>query len=124
MIGPAKLKPDPFTVRAIVDGLLNLGDAPGACSVVQDFFNQHSILPPYTTHIKILEFCLGRDMIYEAKRHVYFIQQLWYWQPNEHHSKRFKRLLQATQENTQLKKPALQLLFSYFGETLHDSDFL
>ena len=121
----AGLKPDAFTVQYVVDGLLNLGDAPAAVTVVQDFFNQHSILPPYTTHIKILEFCLARDMIYEAKRYLYFIQQLWHWQPNEkYHDPAFIQLMRATQRNTQLQQPALQQLFQYFGETLHDTDFL
>jgi len=118
------LQPDAFTVRTIVDGLLNLGDAQAAITVVQDFFNQHCVLPPYTTHVKILEFCLGRDMLYEAKRHVYFIQQLWHWQPNEYHSEGFIRLMRATQRNTQMQKPALQQLFAYFGEELGGEDFL
>mmetsp|Transcript_23104 Transcript_23104/g.43998 ORF Transcript_23104/g.43998 Transcript_23104/m.43998 type:complete len:604 (+) Transcript_23104:611-2422(+) len=120
----AGLKPDAFTVRAIVDGLLNVGDVQGAVTVVQDFFNQHSILPPYTTHSKILELCLGRDLIYEAKRYVYFIQQLWRWEPNQYHEESFVKLMKATQRNTQLQKPALQKLFAYFGEELTDDDFL
>jgi pentatricopeptide repeat protein len=125
MLNEDNLEPDAFTVRAIVDGLLNLADAPAAVTVVQDFFNQHSVLPPYTTHCKILEFCLARGMIYEAKRYVYFIQQLWYWKPVEnYHSKAFIQLMRATQHNTQLQKPALQKMFAYFGETLDDRDFL
>lgn len=120
----AGLEPDAFTVRAVVDGLLNLGDAPAAVTVVQDFFNQHSVLPPYTTHVKILEFCLARDMIFEAKRYLYFLQQLWHWQPNEYHSESFIKLMRATQRNTQLQRPALEQLFRYFGEPLDDSDFL
>jgi pentatricopeptide repeat protein len=125
MLNEDNLVPDAFTVRAIVDGLLNLADAPAAVTVVQDFFNQHSVLPPYTTHCKILEFCLARGMIYEAKRYVYFIQQLWHWKPVEnYHSKEFIQLMRATQHNTQLQKPALQKLFAYFGETLDDRDFL
>ena len=125
MLNEDNLEPDAFTVRAIVDGLLNLADAPAAVTVVQDFFNQHSVLPPYTTHCKILEFCLARGMIYEAKRYVYFIQQLWHWKPVEnYHSKKFIQLMSATQHNTQLQKPALQKLFAYFGETLDDRDFL
>jgi pentatricopeptide repeat protein len=125
MLNEDGLEPDAFTVRAIVDGLLNLADAPAAITVVQDFFNQHSVLPPYTTHCKILEFCLARGMIYEAKRYVYFIQQLWYWKPVESfHSPKFMQMMRATQHNTQLQKPALQNLFAYFGETLDDSDFL
>jgi len=118
------LQPDAFTVRAIVDGLLNLGDAPAAITVVQDFFNQHSILPPYTTHLKVIEVCLARGMVHEAKRHVYFLQQLWHWEPNEYHTDSFIKLMRATQRNTQLQQPALRKLFSYFGETLNDSDFL
>lgn len=118
------LKPDAFTVRAIVDGLLNLSDAPAAITVVQDFFNQHSILPLYTTHLKIIEVCLARGMVHEAKRHVYFLQQLWHWEPNEYHSKSFVKLMRATQRNTQLQKPALQQLFAYFGEALVDEDFM
>jgi pentatricopeptide repeat protein len=125
MLNEDNLIPDAFTVRAIVDGLLNLADAPAAVTVVQDFFNQHSVLPPYTTHCKVLEFCLARGMIYEAKRYVYFLQQLWYWKPVEnYHSKQFIQLMRATQHNTQLQKPALQKMFAYFGETLDDSDFL
>jgi pentatricopeptide repeat protein len=125
MLNEDNLVPDAFTVRAIVDGLLNLADAPAAVTVVQDFFNQHCVLPPYTTHCKILEFCLARGMIYEAKRYVYFIQQLWHWKPVEnYHSKQFIQLMRATQHNTQLQKPALQKLFAYFGEKLDDTDFL
>ncbi|GKY99621.1 hypothetical protein MPSEU_000916200 [Mayamaea pseudoterrestris] len=120
----AQLQPDAWTVRAIVDGLLNLGDVSAAATVVQDLFNQHSVLPPYTTHMKILELCLGRSMVYEAKRHVYFLQQLWHWEPNEYHDEAFVKLMRATQRNTQLQKPALQQLFRYFGAELLDSDFL
>lgn len=120
----AGLEPDAFTARAIVDGLLNLGDTPAAVTVVQDFFNQHSILPPYTTHIKILEFCLARDLIYEAKRYLYFLQQMWHWEPNAYHTESFVRMMRAAQKNTQLQRPALEKLFAYFGETLEDSDFL
>lgn len=125
MVNETGLEPDAYTVRAIVDGLLNLADAPAAVTVVQDFFNQHSVLPPYTTHCKILEFCLARGMIYEAKRHVYFIQQLWHWKPVEkYHTPQFIQLMRATQRNTQLQKPALEKLFAYFGESLDESDFL
>jgi pentatricopeptide repeat protein len=118
------IQPDAYTVRAIVDGLLNMGDTPGAVTVVQDFFNQHSILPPYTTHTKILEFCLARDMVYEAKRYIYFLQQLWRWKPSSYDDEDFVKLMEATQKNTQLQKPALQKLFAYFGEELTDADFL
>jgi hypothetical protein len=111
------------TVEAIVGGLLNLGDVASAITVVQDCFNQYSVLPPYTTHLKILEFALGRGLIYEAKRHVYFIQQLWKWESNEYHSKEFIKLVTLTQKNPKLSKEAVQKLFAYFGERLDDSDF-
>jgi pentatricopeptide repeat protein len=120
----AGIKPDAYTVRAIVDGLLNVGDVQGAITVVQDFFNQHSVLPHYTTHTKILELCLGQNLIYEAKRYVYFIQQLWRWEPNQYHDEKFIKLMRATQRNTQLQKPALKKLFAYFGEELSEADFL
>lgn len=117
------LEPDPFTVRALVDGLLNLGDMQSAVTVVQDIFNQHLVLPPYTTHLKILELCLASDMIFEAKRHVYFIQQLWKWEANQYHPEKVVKLIEATKRNTQLQKPALQRLFNYFGEDLPEADF-
>jgi pentatricopeptide repeat protein len=127
MINESGLEPDPFTVRAIVDGLLNLADVPAAVTVVQDFFNQHSVLPPFNTHCKILEVALGRGMIYEAKRYVYFIQQLWHWKPVPNYvgyTPQFLQLVRATQRHEQLQRPALEKLFAYFGETLDDSDFL
>ena len=115
---------DPFVVRAIVNGLLNVGDASAAVTVVQDFFNQHNVLPPYYVHTRILEVCLARDLVYEAKRHLYFLQQLWHWQPNEYHDTKFVKLMRATQNNTQLQKPALQKIFAYFGVRLQESDFI
>jgi pentatricopeptide repeat protein len=127
MINETGLEPDPFTVRAIVDGLLNLADVPAAVTVVQDFFNQHSVLPPFNTHCKILEVALGRGMIFEAKRYVYFIQQLWHWKPVPNYAgytPQFLQLMRATQRHEQLQRPALEKLFAYFGETLDDSDFL
>jgi hypothetical protein len=121
----AGLTPNANTVQAIVDGLLNVGDSPAAVTVVQDFFNQHCVLPPYTTLCKILEFCLSLGMVYEAKRFVYFIQQLWHWEPVEgYHTPEVVAFMRATQSNTQLQKPALQKMFAYFGEKLEDNDFL
>lgn len=117
------IKPTKETIGAIVNGLLNLGDVSTAITVVQDCFNQHSTLPPYTTHLKILEFALGRGLIFEAKRHVYFIQQLWKWEKNDYHSDEFCKLMELTQKNPKLSKMALQKLFAYFGENLEDSEF-
>jgi pentatricopeptide repeat protein len=118
-----EIEPTKETIEAIVNGLLNLGDVATAITVVQDYFNQHSILPPYTTHLKILEFALGRGFVFEAKRHVYFIQQLWKWKSNDYHSKDFSRVMELTKNNPKLSEEALKKLFAYFGETLDDSDF-
>ena len=118
------IPPSKETVEAIVDGLLNLGDVGSAITLVQDCFNQHSILPPYTTHLKILEFALGRSLVYEAKRHVYFIQQIWKWERNDYHSEEFSKLMTLVQKNPKLSKEALIKLFAYFGETLDESDFI
>lgn len=85
-------------------------------------FNQHKVLPPYTTHLKIIEFALGSDLIYEAKRQVYFIQQLWKWTPSSE-SYKFKKIMFATQRNPKLSKRSLQNLFAYFGEELMEEDF-
>lgn len=117
------ISPTAETVEAIVQGLLNLGDVATAITVVQDCFNQYSVLPPYTTHLKILEMALGRGLVYEAKRHIYVIQQLWKWQRNDYHSENFCRLMELTKKNPKLSKEALQRLFAYFGEELDDSDF-
>lgn len=117
------LHPSKVTIQAVVDGLLNLGDVVSAVSFCQDSFNQYSVLPPYTTHLKILEFSLARGLVYEAKRHVFFLQQLWKWQPNKYHSEEFCRVMELTQKNPQFSKEALQDLFEYFGERLDDSEF-
>ncbi|GAX28009.1 hypothetical protein FisN_16Lh288 [Fistulifera solaris] len=118
------LQPDAFTVRAVVDGLLNVGDVSGAVSAVGDFFHQHTILPPYTTHLKILEFALSQELVFEAKRYVYFLQSLWGWQPNSYHTEEQIKLVKATQDNDQLKRAALEHLFEYFDVPLTDDDFL
>jgi len=114
---------DKYTVQAIADGLLNVGDISGASTIVQDVFNQHDTLPPYTTHLKIIEFALSNGLIYEAKRHVYFIQQLWKWQPSTHHDKAFCKIMETTQHNPKLSKAALKQLFKHFREELCDEDF-
>lgn len=118
------IEPSYYTVQCVVDGLLNLGDVAGAVTVVQDFFNQHSVLPPVETQLKILEFALARDMPYEAKRHVYFIQQLWKWQPHyKYESKEYIYFMKTYQRDPRISREALQNLFDYFGEVLDDSDF-
>eukprot|EP00536_Pseudo-nitzschia_multiseries_P008800 jgi/Psemu1/66688/estExt_Genemark1.C_2310007 len=117
------LTPTKDTIEASIDSLLNLGDVGNAITLCQDCFNQYSVLPPYTTHLKILEITLGRGLIFEAKRHVSFIQQLWKWEQNKYHSEGFARMLHATQKNPNLSKEALQKMFAYFGYTLDESDF-
>jgi len=124
MLAQDGVEPSLYTVRHIVDGLLNLGDVAGAITIIQDFFNQHHILPPVTTQLKVLEFALGMDMIYEAKRHTYFIQQLWKWEPHyKYETEEFIYYMKTYQRDERLSKEALQHLFAYFGETLDESDF-
>lgn len=77
----------------------------------------------YNTHLKIIEFALANGLIFEAKRHVYFVQQLWKWQPSQHHSKSFCSVMEATKRNPKLNKSALQKLFQYYGEDLNEKDF-
>lgn len=118
------IEPSPFTVKHVVDGLLNLGDVSGAITVIQDFFNQHNILPPIATQLKVMEFALGLDMIYEAKRHMYFIQQIWKWEPHyKYESKAFVYYMKTYQRDRRISKDSLQHLFAYFGERLEESDF-
>jgi len=119
----AGIKPHQFTVDFLVSGHLNSGDIGGAVSIVQDMFNQHSVLPPYTTHLKIIEFALANDLVYEAKRHVYFLQQLWKWKPNDSVDPKFRTMMYLTTRNPNLNKNALKKLFRYFGEELADDDF-
>jgi len=114
---------DKYTVQAMVDGFLNVGDINGASSMVQDIFNQHDTLPPYTTHLKIIEFALSNGLVYEAKRHVYFIQQLWKWTPSQHHDETFVKTVERTRKNPKLSRKALQKMFCYFHEELNDEDF-
>lgn len=114
---------DKYTVQAMADGFLNVGDISGASTMVQDCFNQHDTLPPYTTHLKIIEFALSNGLVFEAKRHVYFVQQLWKWQPSKHHDKKFRRTMKLTKHNPKLGKQALKELFWYFKEDLQDDDF-
>ena len=109
--------------QSLVDGHLNAGDVSGAVTVTQDVFNQHKLLPPYTTHLKIIEFALGIGLSYEAKRQVYFIQQLWKWQPSSEDDKGLRRFMYLTQKNPKLSKKSLQGLFTYFGEELKEEDF-
>ena len=95
----------------------------GAVTLVQDMFNQHNTLPPYTTHLKILEFCLARGLVFEAKRHIFFIQQMMKWEPRGHESKRDVRHIRLNQKNPKLSNASLRRLFAYFGEELSEKDF-
>jgi hypothetical protein len=62
-------------------------------------------------------------LVFEAKRHVSFIQQLMKWERNNYHTEEFCRVVELTQKNPNLSKEALQHMFSYFGYKLEDSDF-
>jgi pentatricopeptide repeat protein len=117
------LKPNSSTVRAIVTGLLNLGDVGSAITVVQDSFNQHGVLPPVTTLVTIVEHCLSRDMVFEAKRCVYFVQQLWKWTQTTYDTPEMARFMGRIQSHPQLQRSAIESLFAYFGYRLDDSDF-
>lgn len=115
---------DKYTVQAMADGLLNAGDISGAVSLVQDVFNQHGTLPPHPTHLKVLEFALANDLLFEAKRHVYFLQQLWKWRPSSpRHDAQFCAMVTSTRDNPKLSRDALQRLFRYFHQDLNDEDF-
>jgi hypothetical protein len=115
-------------IAAMVNGMLNTGNIAGAISFIQDVFNQYNILPPYTTHLKLLEMALASTdnkttEPYEAKRHVYFLQQLWRWEPNPYHSKSLRNQVATTKGHIKLSKQALQDMFAYFGHELTEEDF-
>lgn len=110
-------------IRAMVDGYLNASDVAGGITFVQDVFNQYSILPPFNTHLKILEIALGSANPYEATRHVYFLQQLWRFQPNDYHSASLQNQVRSTVQHPSLRKAALQHMFQYFGYRLEEKDF-
>lgn len=112
-----------YTIEAMVDGMLNMGDIAGAITFVQDVLTQHSRLPPYTSHLKIIEYALASDLPYEAKRHVYLLQQVWRWEPNEYHDPASVKEMELIQKNPKLSKISIQKLFAFFGERLEDSDF-
>ena len=105
-----------YTVQALVDGSLNVADVSEAITLVQDIFNQHSVLPPYTSHLKIIEFALANDMLYEAKRYLYFMQQLWDIDSTD------KKIF-MTKNNPKIGKGALIKLFQYYGVKLTEEDF-
>ena len=107
---------DKYTVQALVDASLNVADVSGAITFVQDIFNQHTILPPYTSHLKIMEFALSNNMIFEAKRHLYFMRQLWKLNSDQ-------REIIAAQENKKIGKDAFIQLFRYYGHELTEKDF-
>jgi len=112
-----------YSVQAIALGHLNVGDVVGAVSIVQDIFNQHGVLPPYTTHLDIIEFALVNNLMYEAKRHVYFLQQMWRYAPPEWMPEETKKSIELNQRNSKLGKEALIKLFEYHGEKLTEADF-
>lgn len=119
-------RPDAYTVRSIVDGLLNVQDIGGAVTVVQDFWYQHAVLPPIIlTQVKLLEYALATDTLHEAIRFVYFIRSVQQMQnakslvqdlySNQHEQERIERLLEQVKTHPQLQQDALEQLFDYFG---------
>lgn len=110
---------DKYTVQALVDGSLNASDVSGAITLVQDILNQHSVLPPYTSHLKIIEFALANDLVFEAKRYLFFLQQLWNRKEND--DKNWE--LNFAKENPKIGKEALMKLFHYYGAELKEEDF-
>lgn len=113
----------PLLLQAMVDGMVNASNIAGAISFLQNISNQYSVLPPYTTHVKVLELALASDLPYEAKRHVYFLQQCWRADATAYTSDYTKSQLRELKENPKLSKQALQQLFEYFGYELQEADF-
>mmetsp|Transcript_16932 Transcript_16932/g.25871 ORF Transcript_16932/g.25871 Transcript_16932/m.25871 type:complete len:114 (+) Transcript_16932:1-342(+) len=109
-------------IQCLIDGWLNVGNIAGANTLVQDVFNQHSVVPHANTLIKIIEFALANDLVYEGKRQVAFIQQLMNWQPNRYTIPEVEHAMAAFQNDRRVSKEALQHLFRYFGFELHDED--
>jgi len=109
-----------YTVQAMVDGMCNVGDIAGAVTFVQDAFNQHRVVPPYTTHLKLLEFALANELLHEANRHVYFLRQMRNWEPSPYDTPAFCRTMELTQKNPKLSERALTKLFAFFGERLQE----
>ena len=109
--------------QPMVGGMLNLGNVAGAITFVQDIFNQYSVLPRPKMHLKIIELALASELEYEAKRHVYFIQQIWKWQPTPYVSDAARSNIERQQANPTLSKKALQDMFDYFGFKLEEKDF-
>ena len=99
---------DKYTAQAICDAYLNTSDIHGAITQLQNLYNKYNLLPPYTTHYKVLEFSLGVGNIYEAKRYAWFLQQVW-----KHDEFIYRKI----------GKEELKHLFLYFGETLVEDDF-
>jgi len=98
---------DKYTSQAICDGYLNTSDINGAITQIEQLYNNYNILPPYTTHYKVLEFSLGVGDIYEAKRYLWFLQNVW-----KDHEYVYKKI----------GKEELKHLFKYFGVALVDED--
>uniref|UniRef100_A0A7S4IIK3 Pentacotripeptide-repeat region of PRORP domain-containing protein n=1 Tax=Odontella aurita TaxID=265563 RepID=A0A7S4IIK3_9STRA len=129
---------DKYTVMAMVDGYLNVGDVPSAVTLVQDLFNQHDALPPYTSHLKIFEHALALELPHEARRHLHFLRQLRRWESpplpttttttegkgeEEKRMKELQRNVDMTRNHPKLGREALGHLFEYFGDELREEDF-
>jgi len=135
-----------FTVEALSHGYLNAGDIHGAINIIQDVWNQHQVLPRLTTHYKLIEVVLGIGDVYEAKRYVWFLQQIWIWNEqqqslnnnnNTNKQQDFTNsfneeqlelsgystsIQQASILKKKLFKNELKHLFQYFGYDLKDEE--
>uniref|UniRef100_A0A7S1FXH1 Pentacotripeptide-repeat region of PRORP domain-containing protein n=1 Tax=Corethron hystrix TaxID=216773 RepID=A0A7S1FXH1_9STRA len=124
---------DKYTVEALAMAHLNAGDVAAASTVVQNMFNQYSVLPPYEVHLSIIKKALspadnGRQQQFgektttrntaEARRHVHFLRQLEKWEPSTYDSPELKKWVHLTRNNPNLSYKALQELFKAFGEDL------
>jgi pentatricopeptide repeat protein len=120
--------PNNFTVQGLVQGHTNAGGVDTAISLIQDMFNQHSVLPFYETHLDVMEVALARGMTHEAKRHFFFIQQLWKWAPphalSEERVKEVTDMIGFYRNSPRMGKGAMIRFFKYHGVELTDTDFV
>mmetsp|Transcript_19931 Transcript_19931/g.24412 ORF Transcript_19931/g.24412 Transcript_19931/m.24412 type:complete len:777 (+) Transcript_19931:39-2369(+) len=130
----------PNSVEALVLGKLNAGNVGGAITLIQDIYNQHGVLPPSSTHLDVLEHALGHEYVHEAKRHIWFLEQIkQQWRSSDEYMKAhtnsaytknwdWKRLhdqvVKGVIHNPKLSRDGIKHLFQFFGETLTDDSFL
>jgi len=110
---------DKFTVEALALCHLNANDPAGAATTVQDLFNQHTALPPYPVHLRVLTAALAAGDVHEARRHAHFVRhQLGDWVPSKYVAPSVRKLVYLTRRNPELSEGALRKLFRAHGEEL------